>query len=386
MRHGPPHQGSWLSNSPKLLRVRNQMALAALAAAVCVLAGLVRTLHEDGAVDGARTRRSINVARSRQQSSQDVKLTLSCTHASLVDGLSNTSQLDGRRGCSVEENVRLMPAHGVRVMSAYISLQIICRGQRGIDQSLGVSVEAYGDSMQNASSCSLLSTAGNGVDMTRCQGQCTSAGFVLVVNRHELVKSNSSSNLRSVRVTAWSILTKDPAASHQGLGPASAVLPHGRAAGRRGETKVSDPETCSDSEQENLIVLLRVQSDFWHDNTTNKKISLILAIAWIPFAVTMLFCYLNYHKRTLMNQVQAPDVRLRVCALARMHACGSLDWKNGPRPTTPQHNLDTTSWPAKLNPIKRTLNPKKLHRTLNPKQCPMLTQLNFLASQLLVYY
>jgi hypothetical protein len=179
-------------------------------------------------------------------------------------------------------------------MSAYISLQIICRGQRGIDQSLGVSVEAYGDSMHNASSCGRLSTAGNGVDMTRCQGQCTSAGFVLVVNRHELVKSNSSSNLRSVRVTAWSILTKDLAAN--------------------------DPETCSDSEQENLIVLLRVQSDFWHDNTTNKKISLILAIAWIPFAVTMLFCYLNYHKRTLMNQVQTSDVRLRVCALARMHA------------------------------------------------------------------
>ena len=273
------------------------MALAALAAAVCVLAGLARALH-DGAVLQA-TRRSINVARSRQQSSQDVKLTLSCTHASGVDGLSNSSQVDGRRSCSVEENVRLMPAHGVRVMSAYISLQIICRGQRGVDQSLGVSVEAYGDSMHNASSCGRLSTAGNGVDMTRCQGQCTSAGFVLVVNRHELVKSNSSSNLRSVRVTAWSILTKDLAAN--------------------------DPETCSDSEQENLIVLLRVQSDFWHDNTTNKKISLILPIAWIPFAVTMLFCYLNYHKRSLMSQVKTPDVCLSVCALACMHACGRLE-------------------------------------------------------------
>lgn len=308
MRHGPgpPHQGSWLSNSPKMLRVRNQMALAALAAAVCVLAGphLVRAVHEDGAVLLQRTRRSINVARSRQQSSQDVKLTLSCTHASRLDGLSNTSQVDGRRGCSVEENVRLMPAHGVRVMSAYISLQIMCRGQRGIDQSLGVSVEAYGDSMQNASFFGRLSTAGNGVDMTRCQGQCTSAGFVLVVNRHELVKSNSNSNFSSVRVTAWSVLTnKDPAASHEGQGPARAVLPHGGGAGRGGEP-TTDSETCSDSEQENLIVLLRVQSDFWHDNTTNKKISLILAIAWIPFAVTMLFCYLNYHKRTLMKQVR----------------------------------------------------------------------------------
>ena len=315
-----------------MLQVRNQMALATLAAAVCVLAGphLIRALHEDGAML-QRTRRSINVARSRQQSSQDVKLTLNCTHASRVDGLSHTSRVDGRRGCSVGENVRLMPAHGIRVISAYISLQIMCRGQRGIDQSLGVSVDAYGDSMQNGSSFSRLSTAA-GVDMTRCQGQCSSAGFVLVVNRHELVKSNSSSNLRSVRVTAWSILTKDLAAN--------------------------DPETCSDSEQENLIVLLRVQSDFWHDNTTNKKISLILAIAWIPFAVTMLFCYLNYHKRTLMNQVQTSDVRLRVCALARMHACGSLERENGTRPTAQfTANLDTTSWPVKQNPIKRNPEP-----------------------------
>jgi hypothetical protein len=307
-----------------MLQVRNQMALATLAAAVCVLAGphLIRALHEDGAML-QRTRRSINVARSRQQSSQDVKLklTLNCTHASRVDGLSHTSRVDGRRGCSVEENVRLMPAHGIRVISAYISLQIMCRGQRGIDQSLGVSVDAYGDSMQNGSSFSRLSTAA-GVDMTRCQGQCSSAGFVLVVKRHELVNSNSNSNLSSVRVTAWSFLTQDPAASHEHQGPASAVLPHGGGAGRGGET---NPETCSDSEQENLIVLLRVESDFWLDNTTNKKISLILAIAWIPFAVTMLFCYLNYHKRSLMSQVKTPDVCLSVCALACMRACGRLE-------------------------------------------------------------
>ena len=179
-------------------------------------------------------------------------------------------------GCSVVKTVRLMPEYGKGVKSAYMSVQIQCRGQNGYDKSLAIYVDGYGSSMPNASSLGRLATSSNGFDMTHCEGRCASAGFVSVVKRFDLDVGPNTQSIVSVRITVLSDI--------------------------QGSTyeKPSAPNACT--QQETLIVKLRLLSVFWYEEKEDPTLYLSLALAWIPIALTSLFFYTRYHKRMLLKQ------------------------------------------------------------------------------------
>ena len=180
-------------------------------------------------------------------------------------------------GCHASTLLTLLPDNGVRVVSASISIEILCRGQRGPDMTHKVYLD-------NDPSKSIL-PAGS-VDMTLCDGKCSEAGYVTIVQAAPL----DIGTARYVRVVIWSDVNQPETSS-------SAMFSNEGQEFKGGEYKCTGQKT--------LVARIKVWWTYEFEQGPETTIYAVLAILWIPLALSARWYYTRYYRRSVLAQVQA---------------------------------------------------------------------------------
>ena len=180
-------------------------------------------------------------------------------------------------GCHASTLLTLLPDNGVRVVSASISIEILCRGQRGPDMTHKVYLD-------NDPSKSIL-PAGS-VDMTLCDGKCSEAGYVTIVQAAPL----DIGTARYVRVVIWSDVNQPETSS-------SALF------GNEGQEFKGGEYKCTG--QKTLVARIKVWWTYELEQGPDTTIYAVLAILWVPLALSARWYYTRYYRRSVLAQVQA---------------------------------------------------------------------------------
>ena len=180
-------------------------------------------------------------------------------------------------GCHASTLLTLLPDNGVRVVSASISIEILCRGQRGPDMTHKVYLD-------NDPSKSIL-PAGS-VDMTLCDGKCSEAGYVTIVQAAPL----DIGTARYVRVVIWSDVNQPETSS-------SAMFSNEGQEFKGGEYKCTGQKT--------LVARIKVWWTYELEQGPDTTIYAVLAILWVPLALSARWYYTRYYRRSVLAQVQA---------------------------------------------------------------------------------
>lgn len=167
-------------------------------------------------------------------------------------------------GCAVSESFNLMPNTGIQVISASVTVQIMCNGQNGRDF-------AHQIYLNNIPEKSLIDRSA-GLDMSVCSGGCAEGGFVTVLNAVPLEAQLAGSNV--LHISVW--------------------------------TQIKHPDEVESRPcptQKALIVKFLVSSTFTSSPSSDAQLSTILAIVWIPLALMMLYLHTHYYKKMIRREV-----------------------------------------------------------------------------------